>query len=97
MTPSAFAVRTVPRYERLSSKLFRSHPDFGEVERSALAVLSADPYNRTRRHHIKKLEGAQTGFGQYRLSLGRWRFRYDIIGQVVELTYCGLRRENTYR
>jgi len=29
--------------------------------------------------------------------MGRWRFRYDIIGQVVVLHYCGLRREDTYR
>jgi hypothetical protein len=59
-------------------------------------ILSADPYNRTRRSHIKKLEGIPSGEGQYRLSLGRWRFRFDIVGQVVLLSYCGLRREDTY-
>src|SRR5438034_1358592 len=47
------------------------------------------------RDHIRKLEGVP-GEGQYRLSLGRWRFRYDISGQRVELYYCGLRREDTY-
>jgi len=57
---------------------------------------SSDPYNRTRWHHIKKLEGVAAGEGQYRLSLGRWRFRYDISGQLVELHYCVLRREDTY-
>jgi hypothetical protein len=36
------------------------------------------------------------GEGQYRLSLGRWRFRYDIERHVVLLGYCGLRREDTY-
>jgi hypothetical protein len=51
------------------------------------------PINRTRRYQIKKLEGVPAGEGQYRLSLGRWRFRYDI----AELHYCGLRREDTYR
>jgi hypothetical protein len=37
------------------------------------------------------------GQGQYRLRLRRWRFRYDIYGQDVMLTYCGLRSEATYR
>ncbi|PYV40050.1 MAG: hypothetical protein DMG06_21460 [Acidobacteria bacterium] len=60
-------------------------------------TLQSDPYNRSRRHAIKKLEGVKPGEGQYRLRLGRWRFRYDIFGQEVVLHYCGLRREETYR
>jgi hypothetical protein len=36
------------------------------------------------------------GQGQYRLRLGRFRFRYDIAGHEVALLYCGLRREDTY-
>jgi hypothetical protein len=93
---SGFTVHTTPRYERLSNKLQKGHRDFEATEKSAIAILSADPYNRTRRYHIKKLEGVQSGEGQYRLSLGRWRFRYDIVGRVVLLSYCGLRREDTY-
>jgi hypothetical protein len=96
MTPASFTVRTTHRYERLSNKLFRSHPDFEATERRTKEALSADPYNRTRRHHIKKLEGVAAGEGQYRLSLGRWRFRYDIADRFVDLHYCGLRREDTY-
>jgi len=93
---SPFAVRATSHYERLSDKLHEGHPGFESIEKSAAAVLSADPYNRTRRHHIRKLEGVPFGEGQYRLSLGRWRFRYDIVDKVVALTYCGLRREETY-
>jgi hypothetical protein len=37
-------------------------------------------------HNIKKLEGVPSGEGQYRLALGRWRFRYDVLGQVVLLS-----------
>ena len=91
-----FAVHTTPRYERLSNKPQRAHREFEATEKSAITILSADPYNRTRRHDIKKLEAVPSGEGQYRLALGRWRFRYDITGQVVALHYCGLRRENTY-
>jgi hypothetical protein len=96
MTPAAFTVRITSRYDRLSNKLQKSNRDFDAAEKSAAAILSEDPYNRTRRHHIKKLEGVAAGEGQYRVSLGRWRFRYDIVGQVIWLHYCGLRREDTY-
>ncbi len=96
MTPANFTVRTVPRYDRLSTKLQRAHRDFDAVEKSAALILASDPYNRTRQHHIKKLGGVPAGEGQYRLSLGRWRFRYDIFDEIVLLGYCGLRRESTY-
>jgi hypothetical protein len=94
-----FDVRTTPRFDRLFKKLLGQHPrDAGEVFAEALAILKLDPYNRSRRHPIKKLEGVRPGEGQYRLKLRRWRFRYDIWSgrQQVELGYCGLRRENTY-
>jgi mRNA-degrading endonuclease RelE of RelBE toxin-antitoxin system len=63
----------------------------------AIEILTADPTNRTGRYRIKKLEGVAPGDGQWRLRLGRFRFLYDIVGSVVELAYCGLRREDTYR
>ncbi len=91
-----FAVHATSHYQRLSTKLQEGHRDFESIEERAVAVLSADPYNRSRQHNAKKLEGVAGGEGQYRLSLGRWRFRYDIIGQKVLLGFCGLRREDTY-
>jgi hypothetical protein len=96
MTAPAFSVHPTSRYKRLSTKLQKSRRDFEATETSAVTILSTDPYNRARRHHIKKLEGVLSGEGQYRLSLGRWRFRYDIVGDVVLLSYCGFRREDTY-
>jgi mRNA-degrading endonuclease RelE of RelBE toxin-antitoxin system len=51
-----------------------------------------------RRHHnILKLKDTVRGDGQWRLRLGRFRFRYDIYDREVLLLYCGLRREDTYR
>jgi hypothetical protein len=94
--PPAFTVQPTSRYKRLSTKLQKGHRDFEATEKSSVAILSSDPYNNARRHNIKKLQGVPSGDGQYRLSLGRWRFRYDILGQVVLLGYCGLRREDTY-
>jgi mRNA-degrading endonuclease RelE of RelBE toxin-antitoxin system len=94
--PPAFTVRTSSRYDRLAKALQRRHQEFFNHHRSALRILATDPYNRSRVHHIKKLEDMREDEGQYRLALGRWRFRYDILGTVVLLGYCGLRREDTY-
>jgi hypothetical protein len=46
MTPP-FLVRTTPHYERLARKLLRQHPDFSPIQERALAILGADPMNRT--------------------------------------------------
>ena len=96
MTPP-FSVRTSPHFDRLAEALTRRHPDFPARYDRAREILGHDPYNRTRRHHIKKLEGIPAGAGQWRLSIGHFRFRYDVAGQEVVLKYGGLRREDTYR
>jgi len=94
---SPFSLRTTPRYERLARGLRRGHPEFEALQERAGAILTADPFNRTRSHRIRKLEAVPSGEGQWRLSLGRFRFRYDVYGDEVVLRYCGLRREDTYR
>ena len=81
-------------YERRSTKLNKTRRQV--TGRSAVAILSTHPYNRSRSHHIRRLEGVPAGEGQYRLLLGRWRFRYDIAGRVVLMTSCGRCREDTY-
>ncbi len=95
MTPP-FSVRTTPRFERLARGLHKRHPEFHALQDRAVEILKADPYNRSREHHIRKLEAVPLGEAQWRLSLGRFRFRYDIYGNEVVLQYCGLRREDTY-
>ena len=95
MTPT-FSVHTDPHFERLAAPLRKHHRDFHQVFLYAVEILEMDPFNMTRKHAIKKLTDVRAGQGQYRLRLGRWRFRYDIYGQEVVLTYCGLRREDTY-
>lgn len=96
MTPP-FSVRTTPHFERLFRRLSKAHHELLRHYAEALAILSTDPYNRSRTNAIKKLVGIEPGEGQFRLRLGRWRFRYDIRGQDVVLHYCGLRREETCR
>ena len=96
MTPP-FAVRTTPRFERLARALTRAHPEFPALLARAVALLESDPHNRTGAHRIRKLEAAPPGEGQWRLALGRFRFRYDVHGREIVLHYAGLRREDTYR
>jgi mRNA-degrading endonuclease RelE of RelBE toxin-antitoxin system len=93
---SGFNVYVTPQFERLARKLLKAHPRFRQVLAEAQIVLGSDPYNATRRHAIKKLTGVSAGGGQYRLRIGRFRFRYDLSGKEVWLVYCGLRREDTY-
>ena len=94
MTP--FAVRALPNFERMAHALRKRHPDFDTHFMRALEIARTDPYNISRSYPVKKLTDVKVGDGQYRVRLGRWRFRYDIYGQEVVLTYCGLRREETY-
>jgi hypothetical protein len=94
----AFEVRTTSQFDRLLKKLaVRHRHEASLIFADALRILEADPHNRNREHDIKKLQAIPPGVGQYRLKLGRWRFRFDITGQAVLLYYCGLRREDTYR
>ena len=92
----AFSVRVTPHAERLAKALNKQHTDFLACYERAIRILNSDPYNRTGSHQIKKLKNIAPGQGAWRLRLGRWRFRYDIWDQLVELSCCGLRREETY-
>jgi mRNA-degrading endonuclease RelE of RelBE toxin-antitoxin system len=95
MTP-VFTVLISPHCERLAKAQLKKQPEFVRILAEAIDILQTDPYNHSRSLAIRKLTGHQTE-GQWRLRVGRWRFRYDILGQNVELKYCGLRREDTYR
>ena len=96
MTSTEFSVIATARFERDFRSLLKRHADLAEHYSEVLSILAHDPYNRTRRHPIKKLEGVAPGNGQYRYRSGRFRLRYDIVAKTVFLKYCGLRREDTY-
>jgi mRNA-degrading endonuclease RelE of RelBE toxin-antitoxin system len=95
----AFSVITTPLFNRLLAKLSPEHPELPGILETAIGILKADPYNINRGHPIRKLRDVKPGEGQFRLRIARWRFRYDIWDKrrEVELSYCGLRREDTYR
>lgn len=92
-----FRVLATAHFARLFERLEKAHPELAQYYQEALTILSSDPHNRTRTHPIRKLVNVPAGDGQYRLRLGRWRFRYDIDEREVLLKRCSLRREDTYR
>lgn len=94
---TSYRVLVTPAFERLYRKLGKLHSELPAIFAQALAILASDPQNRTRKFAIRKLVNVKPGEGQFRLRLGRWRFRYDISERDVVLHYCGLRREDTYR
>jgi len=96
MNAVPFSVRTTSAFDRQLKKLVKQHRDLIAHFGNAITVLSVDPYNRSRSHDVKKLEEVCAGEGQFRLRLGRYRFRYDVAGRVVTLMACSLRREDTY-
>jgi mRNA-degrading endonuclease RelE of RelBE toxin-antitoxin system len=93
-----FSIVTTAHFDRLAKALNRRHPRvFMGALQEALGTLESDPYNVQRRFAIKKLTDVRPGEGQYRLRMGRFRFRYDISKDTVTLVRCSLRRESTYR
>lgn len=94
---AGFSVRTAPRFDRLAKALRRRDKEFTNRYREAIAILADDPYNHRGGHPIRKLVAVKPGEGQWRLRLGRWRFRYDIEDTEVVLCFCGRRDESTYR
>jgi mRNA-degrading endonuclease RelE of RelBE toxin-antitoxin system len=96
MNAPAYSVVTTSHFDRLMKKLASRHSELAERFEATIAILSADPYNKSGQHAIKKLMGVAAGEGQYRLRSGRFRFRYDVEKPEAVLHYCGLRREDTY-
>jgi mRNA-degrading endonuclease RelE of RelBE toxin-antitoxin system len=91
-----YSIVTTAHFDRLLKKLAPKHAELVERFEEAIGILSLDPYNKSSRHAIKKLNDVAAGEGQYRLRSGRFRFRYDVAGREVVLLFCGLRREDTY-
>ena len=64
-----FSVRTTPHFDRLAKALRRRNNELTARYREAIAILTDDPYNRSRAHQIKKLVQVVPGEGQWRLVL----------------------------
>jgi hypothetical protein len=85
MTQAPFLVLPTKHYERLARVLFKRQPKFAAVQETAVEILGRDPTNRSGSHDIKKLTDVARGEGQWRIAIGRYRFRYDLYDQDVVL------------
>ena len=93
---SGFSVLITPSCLRGIKKLTKTHPELADLAEQAVSMLETDPYNRAGNRDVKKLVDVAPEEGNFRLRLGRWRFRYSIYGTQVVLHHCALRREDTY-
>ena len=55
MQTQSFAVKTTAHFDRLMKKLAPKHSELVQRFEEALAILSLDPYNKSRKYPIKKL------------------------------------------
>ena len=93
--PRRFQVQVSSRFQREARRLLKQHPELGEVLGDLRDVLQTDRHNRTREHGIRKLAGVGQGEGQWRIRVGDYRLRYDIIGSDVVL-YSFRHRRDVY-
>lgn len=91
--PQRFLVQVTSRFRRDARRLLRQHPELGEVLGQLRNTLRSDPYNHTRKHDIRKLAGVDQGEGQWRIRVGDYRLRYDIMDSDVLLYSFRHRRE----
>ena len=89
----ALNVHITSRFRRDAQKLMKQHPELEEVLVRLRAALRGDPHNHTREPDIAKLTGVTQGKGQWRIRVGDYRLRYDIIGRDVVLYSFRHRRE----
>ena len=61
MKGPAYSVITTSHFDRLMKKLTSKHPGLTERFEEAISILSGDPYNRSCRYAIRKLENVPAG------------------------------------
>lgn len=92
----AFSVEITSGFKRNLKSCIKKYSDAGILHKKVLVILSSDPYNKSQAYKIKKLTDVSAGDGQWRIRLGSYRIRYDIIGNTV-LLYSFKNRKDAYR
>lgn len=94
--PKTFQIVTTPAFERDVRRCLRGAPNVIIALEEAQTVLRTDPNNRNQQHNIRKLTNVKKGEGQWRIRVGDYRLRYDIVGPEVVL-YSFRHRREVYR
>lgn len=89
-----YRVIVLPAFEREVRRLRQRFPRVYASLLQAVELLEADPFGREGRAKIRKLVDVPAGEGQFRLRLGDWRLRYDVVGDEVVLHSMRPRRES---
>lgn len=89
-----FVVITSNRFDREFRKLLHKHIEVGDLQIEAAEILKTDPYNISREYRIKKLNDVSPRTdGQWRLTMGEYRIRYDIEEKTVILLRISDRKD----
>ena len=88
-----FRVFSTPSFNREIKKIFKKNKRIKDFLEIVIEILQNDPFNKNKRNDIKKLTDIKQGEGQWRIRLGDYRFRYDIIKNDVILHLIGNRKD----
>ena len=91
--PEVFRLLPSTRFKRDFVEIYKRNRDIIRKIEPLKIILFHDPYNRSRRYDIKKVKDVPRGEGQYRIRSGKYRLRYDIIGDDVVLHSFKHRKE----
>jgi len=83
--PRRYRVATTAAFQRDLGRVRKRAPRAHHALRRALALLRTDPFNLERRANIRKLVNTPAGEGQFRMRLGGYRLRYDVVEDEVVL------------
>jgi addiction module RelE/StbE family toxin len=83
--PRRYRVVAAPAFEREVRRLRKRVPRVYESLLEAVELLETDPFNLEGRANIRKLVDVPEGEGQFRLRIGDYRLRYDVVGDEVVL------------
>ncbi len=90
-----YRVLVTPAFERDVRRWTKRDRSLLSNVKKIVSILARDPWNSRRLHPIRKLAGVNPGGGQWRIRIGGYRLRYDIIGRDVVL-YSFKRRDQAY-
>lgn len=83
--PQRYRVVADQAFEREVRRLRKRLPRVYETLLKAVELLETDPFNLQGRANLRKLAGVPAGEGQFRMRLGDYRLRYDVVGGDVVL------------
>ena len=83
--PRRYRVVAATAFEREVRRLRKRLPRVYETLLRAIELLETDPFNLQSRANIRKLRDVPAGEGRFRLRLGDYGLRYDVVGDEVVL------------